>query len=232
VIRLISITHGYGGQTVLKGLDLALGPGERLVVSGRSGVGKTTLVRLIAGLEVPDAGNLEIDGRSMHHGRWLVPPHERAISMVFQRPALWQHMKVSAHLEFVAPGSRHQRTAAAAAILQAAGLERLKDRYPQQLSEGQARRVAIARALAARARYMLMDEPLVNLDREAKLSLAALINSHVTDTGMGLIYITHDDDEAAMVGGARAWMDQGRLWGSPSLDRSFGAEDNGAMVYV
>jgi len=219
MIRLQSLTHGYSAQPVLNQLDMVLERGEKLVISGRSGVGKTTLVRLIAGLDVADSGSVEIDGVNMHNGSLLVAPHERAITVVFQRPALWQHMKVSAHLEFVAPGTRRQKESTVREILQASGLESLRDRRPYQLSEGQARRVAIARAIAAQANYMLMDEPLVNLDQESKIDLFKLIESHVTVTGMGLLFVTHDDSEAELLGGTRLWLRQGRLWPTPVVDR-------------
>ncbi len=220
MIKVQSLSHGFSGQPVLDQLDLDLEPGEKLVISGKSGAGKTTLIRLLAGLELPDSGSIEIDDISMHSGSAMVAPHQRSISVVFQRPALWQHMKVSAHLEFVASGTGQKKESTVREILQATGLESLKDRRPHQLSEGQARRVAIARAIAAQANYMLMDEPLVNLDQEAKSDLFELIESHIVATGMGLLFVTHDETEAELLGGSRLWLRQGRLWPTPAVGRA------------
>ena len=109
MIKVTSLSHGYGTTPVLTGLDLLLPRGETMILSGPSGVGKTTLIRLIAGLELPDRGRIEIDGKAMNHGSRLVPPHRRSIGLVFQQPALWPHMSVVDHLEFVATGRRSDR---------------------------------------------------------------------------------------------------------------------------
>jgi iron(III) transport system ATP-binding protein len=215
MIRAEQLCRRYGGSLVLEGLSLQLRPGETLVVSGRSGAGKTTLLRLLAGLDRPDAGTIEIDGRAMAARTRLVPPHARGIAMVFQRPALWPHMSAARHLYFVARGARAARRRRTQDLLQRAGLLDLSARRPHELSEGQARRVALARALAATPRYLLLDEPLINLDAVARDTLLELLLSEAAALEAGILYVTHDDAEARRLGGTRAWLRNGRLWAHP-----------------
>ena len=211
MISVQALSFRYADQPVLDNLDLELNGGEIMVLSGRSGVGKTTLARLIAGLEAPASGTIEIDGKQMHLGHSLVPPHLRSISMVFQRPALWSHMTIEQHLKFVMPRHTLTRDQEINAILEMTGLNQLRHRRPHQLSEGQARRVALARAFSAASRYIIMDEPLSNLDPDARESLIELIRNHAQTKRTGLLYITHDEHEAHSIGGKRCWLDKGKV---------------------
>ncbi len=221
MIRVSSLSYQYSRQPVLNQLNLEIPQGKTMVLSGKSGAGKTTLARLIAGFETPDSGEIEINGMAMRHGSQLVPPHQRSVGMVFQRPALWPHMTVEKHLKFVIKTSQTQVKNTLEQILEQTGLTALRHRHPHQLSEGQARRVAIARAFAAKPDYLIMDEPLAHLDPDAKINLIELVKSQVSSLGAGLLFITHDEKEAEMIGGPRTWLDQGKLWLTSSHGRPF-----------
>jgi ABC-type sugar transport system ATPase subunit len=200
----------FPGARPLQGVSLRLERGETLVVSGPSGSGKSTLMRVLAGLETAEHGRVSVDGHLASAPGPLLPPHRRGIAMVFQRPALWPHLSVLQNLVFAAGGRRHR--AAALELLARMGLDGLAHRRPHALSAGQAGRVAVARALAARPRYLLLDEPLVNLDPATRADMQALIRRQATELGAGVLWITHDEGEASAVGGARAWLVGGQLW--------------------
>ncbi len=211
MIEVNSLFFSYDNTPVLSGVDLTLHRGKSLILSGVSGAGKSTLIRLIAGFDIPDSGEIIIDNKVMNDSGGMVLPHQRSIGMVFQQPALWSHMSVKAHLDFVVPsqkGYKENNTR----LLKAVGLESLANRMPNQLSEGQAHRLGIARALAAQPRYLIMDEPFANLDPETKDEMIQLVKSESKALGAGLLLITHDDQEALLIGGERLWMREGKLW--------------------
>ncbi len=220
MIEVNSLFFSYQKIPVLSGIDLSLYREKNLILSGVSGAGKTTLIRLIAGLEVPDSGVIKIDEKVMNDGDKIVLPSQRSIGIVFQQPALWPHMSVKAHLDFVNHNPYDQKVRNLR-LLKAVGLEPLADRYPGQLSEGQAHRLGIARALAAQPRYLIMDEPFASLDPETKDEMIQLVRSESAALGAGLLLITHDDREASLIGGERLWMREGKLWGEQKTRFSF-----------
>ena len=211
MIEVNSLFFSYKKIPVLSGIDLILSREKNLILSGMSGVGKSTLIRLITGLEVPDSGMIKIDGKVMNNEDEIVLPSQRSIGIVFQQPALWPHMSVKAHLDFVSHGKIDQKEKNLR-LLKSVGLESLADRLPDQLSEGQAHRLGIARALAAEPRYLIMDEPFSNLDPKTKDEMIQLVRSQSAALGAGLLLITHDDREASLIGGERLWMREGKLW--------------------
>ncbi len=222
-----------GGHAVLDGLDLSVRPGEIVAIQGRSGSGKSTLLRLIAGLDAPASGTITIDGRSMNGGRHIEPPHARGIGFLFQRAALWPHLRVRDNIACaVATGTRTVRAARATELLAAVGIAQLADRYPDEISGGEARRVALARALAARPGLVLLDEPLASVDAERRAELRELIAGVVSMDGASaanasraahgaplatdeiapaVVWVTHDPDEAAIVAHRVLRLQDGRL---------------------
>lgn len=202
MIKIENIDKSYAGTPVLRGVSLCLGPGERIVLSGASGTGKTTLLRIIAGLENPDAGRIEIDEQTVNAPNSLVPPHLRGIGVVFQQPALWPHMDVLANLAFVTRTKANaEQDARLSSLAKQCGISDLLTRQPSTLSAGQAHRVALARALAAEPRYLLMDEPTSNLDACAKADLNAVTLEFIAQTQAGLLYISHDAEDVTQIGG-------------------------------
>jgi ABC-type Fe3+/spermidine/putrescine transport system ATPase subunit len=194
LIEVEGITMRFSEVAVLDSIRLTLKPGQVLGLVGHSGSGKTTLLRVMAGLQAPDAGTVKIDDIVVNDPRVVIPPHLRELSMVFQSPGLWPHMTVAENIRFTLEDrSRVEQDRRIDALLSAAGLTEYGSRFPGQLSGGEARRVSILRALAPEKRYMLMDEPLVNLDPETKAEIHRLIRSEAR--GRGVLYVTHDASE-------------------------------------
>ena len=198
----------FGRVEALRGVDLAVEPGELVAVLGASGSGKSTLLRAIAGLEPPDDGRVLIDGDDQAG----VPPPRRGVAMVFQSFALFPHLSVERNIGF---GLRARREPdAAERVLEAARavqLDGVLDRRPGELSGGERQRVALARALAARPRVLLLDEPLSNLDAQLRASTRTEIRRLQEGTAVTTLYVTHDQDEALALGHRVAVLREGRV---------------------
>ena len=204
-VRLRGIEKVYpNGFKAVNGVDLDIRDGEFMVFVGPSGCAKSTLLRMIAGLERITGGELEIGGRTVNE----LPPKQRGIAMVFQNYALYPHMKVYDNLAFglklagLPKPEVDQRVRQAAQLLE---MEALLDRYPKQLSGGQAQRVAVGRAIVKKPEVFLFDEPLSNLDAKLRASMRVrLTDLHRTLRDQGqpatVIYVTHDQVEAMTMG--------------------------------
>ncbi|MDO5528150.1 MAG: ABC transporter ATP-binding protein [Paracoccus sp. (in: a-proteobacteria)] len=205
----------FDGKPVLDGVDLELGRGEIIALLGPSGCGKTTLLRIVAGLLAPTSGLVEIGGRAVAvAGGYSVPPESRGLGMVFQDYALWPHLSVIDNVAFplrMKGVRRAKRRSQAQEALALVGLGHLADRFPGTLSGGQQQRVALARAVVARPPLVLFDEPLSNLDRELRETLALEIGSLLRDLGLSALYVTHDQAEAFTIADRVAVMLDGRL---------------------
>jgi len=185
---------------LLEDVTFTVAPGEMLAVLGPSGAGKSTLLRAVAGLDAPDAGEIDLDGaRVSAPGLVLVPPRARGVALVPQNLALWPHLTVREHLAF--PPRMAGRSAAdiadgVRAAAEAAGLASLLDRKPGQLSGGEQQRVALGRAFASHPRVLLLDEPVSSLDPHLRDSLRAEIRALQKRLGAAAVYVTHDRLEA------------------------------------
>ena len=212
MISLHGVSKSFGPIQAVEAVSLEARQGEIVVLQGPSGGGKSTLLRLISGLEVPDEGEVWLDGRCVSAPRRCEAPHARGIGMVFQRSALWPHMTVAGNIRFGLGRSAPKETQARLSqLFEALELGPLAGRYPSQLSGGEARRVALARALAPRPRRLLLDEPLTSLDPALRERALQAILRQVEETEATLLYVTHDADEATLVGGRMVRMDHGRL---------------------
>jgi len=205
-----------GAVTALGGVSLDVAPGERLVLLGPSGCGKTTLLRCIAGLELPDEGEIEIDGVPVFCSgrRLIVPPERRGISMVFQSYALWPHMTVFENVAYPlrnrgAPGREIEGRVQAA--LDTVGCGTLTHRHPGQLSGGQQQRVALARAIVGRDAMVLFDEPLSNVDAKVREQLRIELVAMQKKLGFAAIYVTHDQLEATAIATRMVVMSTGSI---------------------
>lgn len=191
MIKVNSVWKGYGRFNALSNVTIEVESGKTIGIVGPSGSGKTTLMRLIAGLEKPDEGTVFIDGALASTPDYLLEPSKRNISAIFQTPALWPHMTVQENIDFVHSGKERNSNG----LLESVGLTALRDKYPNELSGGEARRVSIIRGLVADKKYLLMDEPLVNLNPELKSLLHEVIMEWTVGRRMGVLYITHDRSE-------------------------------------
>jgi len=215
LLELDSVRLAYGERPALDGMSLVVEEGERVVILGPSGSGKTTVLRLLAGLAVPQEGRVLIGGRlAAADGRLEIEPEQRGLGMVFQDLALWPHLSVDGNLELGLRARgvpRAERKCRIREMLDLVELGELAARRPGELSGGQQQRVALARALVLEPRALLMDEPLSSLDLELNRRLRAQILALQARLGFTLLYVTHDHDEAAALATRVVLMDHGRV---------------------
>jgi ABC-type Fe3+/spermidine/putrescine transport system ATPase subunit len=189
---------------------------------GPSGCGKTTLLRSIAGLEVPDAGSISIADKvqtSIERGI-LVPPYSREIGFVFQNYALWPHMTVFKNVAFglkLRKKPKEEIERKVMSSLDLVGLKGREQRYPSQLSGGQQQRVALARSLALEPRLILLDEPLSNLDAKLREEMRIELKRLIKKVGISALYVTHDQEEAFTISDSVVVMESGKIlqYGAP-----------------
>ena len=211
-LQLSGISKRFGAVRALASIDLELGADELLVVLGPTGAGKTTLLRAIAGLEEPDEGKVEMEGRDITD----LSPAERDVAFVFQNFSLYPDWTVRRNMEFPlrAPGRDmgqeeiDERVGWAASLLR---IERLLERPAAQLSGGEMQRVAIGRAIVRRPRLFLMDEPLTNLDAKLREALRVELALLRRELGIPLVYVTHDQVEALSMGDRVLVLAEGRI---------------------
>ena len=210
-----NVTKAFGDHRAVDGVSLDVVAGDVLVILGPSGCGKTTLLRLIAGLEVPDAGDVWLAGKQVSIARRsLVPPHQRHIGFVFQDLALWPHLTVQQHLEFVLDSiglSRPERRARVQEALALVRVEQFAARYPHRLSGGEQQRVALARAFVGHPQLLLMDEPLSGLDPDLRTALRGELLRLQRSSGVTMVCVTHDREEAAVLADHVIEMRTGRI---------------------
>jgi ABC-type Fe3+/spermidine/putrescine transport system ATPase subunit len=213
-LSIVGVAKRFGDVIALHSLNLEIPAGSFFSLLGPSGCGKTTLLRIIAGSEVPDAGSVSADGTDITRD----PPERRPFNMVFQHYALFPHMTIAQNVGFgLTTRPKGERPSAAergervAAMLHLVGLEGLAARYPSELSGGQAQRVAVARALINRPRVLLLDEPLSALDRNVRFALREELLRIHQELGTTFVFVTHDQDEALSISQLVGVMNQGRL---------------------
>jgi len=214
VLRVRGLAKAFGQTRAVDAFDLEVHDGEMAALLGPSGCGKTTALRLIAGLERPDAGSVEIRGRRVAgDGAW-VPPERRRVGLVFQDWALFPHLDVRANVAFGLDAPLRDRVDE---LLELVHLEGLGHRMPHELSGGQQQRVAVARALAPGPDLLLLDEPFSNLDAQLRTQVRAEVREVCRATGTTGILVTHDQEEALSIADRVAVMLHGRVrqQGSP-----------------
>ncbi|GAA4065519.1 ABC transporter ATP-binding protein [Agromyces indicus] len=209
-VELDRVTKRYGDATAVDGVSLSVEPGEFISLLGPSGCGKTTTLRMIAGFEQPDDGDIRISGRSVLGAA----PYRRDVNTVFQAYALFPHMSVA---ENVAYGLQQRRTPKSevrervSEALELVQMRRFADRRPTQLSGGQQQRVALARALVNRPAVLLLDEPLGALDRQLREEMQLELKLLQSRLGITFVFVTHDQGEALSMSDRIAIMREGRI---------------------
>jgi putrescine transport system ATP-binding protein len=210
LLRIENVVKQFGGFRAVDRLSLDIRAGEFFALLGPSGCGKTTLLRMLAGFEMPDEGRILLSGRDIAQ----VLPHERPVNMMFQNYALFPHLSVRDNIAFGLKRARMARDAIdtrVAEMLALVKLEGLEQRKPDQLSGGQRQRVALARSLARRPQVLLLDEPLAALDRKLRESTQRELMELQRRLGMTFIIVTHDQEEAMTMASRIGVMDAGRL---------------------
>ena len=209
-VVLTGVTKYYGEQTAVDDLSLTVQPGEFISLLGPSGCGKTTTLRMIAGFEQPDAGDIRISGRSVRG----VPPYRRDVNTVFQAYALFPHLSVAENVAYGLQQRRTPKSEVRERVTQALDLVQMRrfgDRKPTQLSGGQQQRIALARALVNRPSVLLLDEPLGALDRQLREEMQLELKLLQSRLGITFVFVTHDQGEALSMSDRIAIMRAGRI---------------------
>ncbi len=209
-IRLEDIFKLFGKVAAVNKVSLTIHDGEFMVLLGPSGCGKTTLLRCLAGLELPDGGNVFIGNQDVTE----FSPRKRNIAMVFQNYAVFPHMSVFDNIGFGLKMKKLNKSEIQENVMRSAKLlevDKYLERYPAQLSGGQRQRVAVARAIAMNPAVLLMDEPLSNLDALLRMQMRAELKRLLQDIGATTVYVTHDQVEALGMGDRIAVMKSGEI---------------------
>ena len=209
-VVLSGVTKYYGDQIAVDDLSLTVQPGEFISLLGPSGCGKTTTLRMIAGFEQPDAGDIRISGRPVRG----VPPYRRDVNTVFQAYALFPHLSVAENVAYGLQQRRTPKSEVRERVTQALDLVQMRrfgDRKPTQLSGGQQQRIALARALVNRPAVLLLDEPLGALDRQLREEMQLELKLLQSRLGITFIFVTHDQGEALSMSDRIAIMRSGRI---------------------
>ena len=230
MIRFEHVNKSFGAEKVLVDFSLHIEEGEFLTVIGRSGSGKTTMLRMINGLQIPDSGKVLVEGQDVAKADLIAL--RRRIGYVIQNKGLFPHMTVEENITYVPVISgkkdKQENRKLALRLLQTVGLaQEMADRYPAELSGGQQQRVGIARALAADAKILLMDEPFGALDEITKRAMQDEMLSLQKKLHMTIVFITHDIREAMKLGDRVLVMEKGRIAqiGMPQEIREYPADD-------
>lgn len=212
MLELDGLTKSFDGRPAVSELSLSVEDGEIVSLVGPSGCGKTTTLRLIAGLERPDAGVVRVAGETVADGKTFEPIEGRGVGVVFQDFALFPHKTVAENIAFgLGDRSTEEREEAVDELLETVGLEAYRESFPGELSGGQQQRVALARSLAPEPDILLLDEPLSDLDAGLRVRMRKAIRSIIDRVGVTAVWVTHDQEEALSVGDRTAVMSAGRI---------------------
>ncbi|QPM89298.1 ABC transporter ATP-binding protein [Pseudooceanicola algae] len=210
-LEIRNLTHSYGGQVVVQDVSLSVNPGEVCCLLGPSGCGKSTTLRMIAGVEDPDAGEIRVDGALICGQGRSVPPEARRIGLMFQDFALFPHLTVAENIAFGLTGPKAAQRDRVRELLARVSLLPHIDVYPHRLSGGEQQRVALARALAPRPAIMLLDEPFSGLDNRLRDGIRDETLAILQQEGTAVLLVTHEPEEAMRMADEIALMRAGRI---------------------
>ncbi|CCQ33923.1 Spermidine-putrescine ABC transporter ATP-binding domain containing protein [Halorhabdus tiamatea SARL4B] len=212
VLELDGVTRQFGAETAVANLSLSVQEGELLTLLGPSGCGKTTTLRLLAGLDEPDAGTIRVAGNRVAGEGTFVKPEERDVGLVFQEFALFPHLSVGENVAFgIQDRSDDEIDQRVTDLLELVGLGDYADASPEDLSGGQRQRVALARSLAPEPDVLLLDEPFSNLDVGLREEMRREVRRIIKETGVTAVSVTHDQEEALSISDRVAVIDSGQI---------------------
>ena len=234
MIQLINITHTYGGKETFRNLSLNVIKNNLTCLLGGSGCGKTTILRLIAGLEKPQSGKIKINNKIVtEENRIIIPPHKRNVGFIFQDLALWPHFTVYRNIAFgLEERGENDVKSKVFDMLEFFGIGEHSEKYPNQLSGGQKQLVAIARALVLKPEILLMDEPLTNLDVKLKRKILEYIKKLKQNFDLSIIYVTHDHREAFAISDEIVVMDEGKIMKTGTVEEIKNSEDTFVKYFL
>lgn len=211
-VQCTGLTKRYGAVKAVDGVDLTVRSGETLSIVGPSGSGKTTILRIIAGFETIDAGNVTLQGVPVSTPQTSIPPERRRVGLVFQEHALFPHKTVAENVSFglhkMPANDRRKRQEDVLDLVQ---LSHYAQRYPHELSGGERQRVALARSLAPKPSVLLLDEPFSGLDANLRLRIREEVKTILAASGATVIFVTHDQEGALFMGDTIAIIDNGKI---------------------
>ena len=220
MIKLNKITHSYNTKLVLQNLDLKIEANKLTCLLGSSGCGKTTILRLIAGLEIQQKGIITINNTIVtENNQILVPANERDTGFIFQDLALWPHFTVFQNIAFGLKERKEKNISETVyEIMEFFDLKVHANKYPHQLSGGQKQLTAIARSLVLKPKILLMDEPLSNLDVKLKRKILEHIKNLKQNFELTIVYVTHDHKEAFAIADEIIVLNEGKIEESGSIE--------------
>lgn len=211
-LQVSNVSRYFDGTAALQDISLSVASGEIICLVGHSGCGKTTLLKMISGIDKPDSGSVYINGQPIVSGTHFIEPEQRRVGVVFQNYALFPHLTVKQNILFgLRKTPRATASARADELLKLVGLSHMAERYPHMLSGGEQQRVALARALAPTPDILLMDEPFSNLDQGLRQKVRSETIALLRKLGTTVIIVTHDAEEALSAGDRIVLMKSGRI---------------------
>jgi iron(III) transport system ATP-binding protein len=226
-LSLRGLTRRYGSALALDNVDLDVDQGEVVSLLGHSGCGKTTLLRIAAGVETPTLGTVFIDDQPVASADVFLPPEKRNVGLMFQDYALFPHLTLLRNVMFgLTALDRAAARNEARAALQRVGLERLQDAYPHEVSGGEQQRAALARAIVPRPGILLMDEPFSGLDSRLRDSVREETMAVLRETGATAVIVTHDPEEAMRMSDRIVLMSNGRIMQNGSAEDLYNAPES------
>jgi len=212
ILIIRNLSFGYEKRReILSDVNLSLKEGEILGILGASGIGKSSLLRIISGLEVPKEGEILFEGRLLNKNNLIIPPNKRGVGLVVQEKALFPHLTVLENVKFGIKGSKSKKHDQATYFLRLLKAEKFKNSMPNKLSGGEQQRVAIARALAPQPKLILLDEPFSSLDMNLRVELRLETKELLKRTNTACIIVSHDLDDVSSFCDKAARLENGQL---------------------
>ena len=234
IIKLNNITHAFGDKRVLEQLSLNIDANQLTCLLGGSGSGKTTILRLIAGLEVPQKGLITLANKTVTDNQQIIiPPHQRNLGFIFQDLALWPHFTVYKNIAFGLTERKDENVKESVfKMLDFFGLQEYAEKYPHQLSGGQQQLVAISRSLVLKPKILLMDEPLANLDVKLKRKILEHIKNLKQNFDLTMVFVTHNHKEAFAIADNIVVLNDGKIQQTGNVEQIKNSDDEFVKYFI